>query len=307
MPTTLRMLAALFILNLSSTLSAANCGQMGVALQVLGSGGPVADDDRASSGYLIWQDGRARILVEAGGGIFLRYGQARAQIEDLDLIALTHFHTDHAADLPALLKSGFFSSREAALHISGPSGNTIMPSIQEYLSALFSAEHGAFRYLSGFLDGSDGLFALHPIEIDADKRKPFLLYKDKDLKVYAVGVHHGPIPSLGYLFEIDGKRIAISGDQNLADNAFVTLAKHADVMLMPMAIPNDAGSVARNLHATPDNIGKAALQAAPQRLILSHLMQRSLRNLDDNLDAIRQYYQGKMIVAQDMACYELSD
>jgi len=32
----------------------------GVAVQVLGSGGPIADDARASSGYLVWVDGRAR-------------------------------------------------------------------------------------------------------------------------------------------------------------------------------------------------------------------------------------------------------
>ena len=44
----------------------------GPVLQVLGSGGSIADDDRASAGYLVWLDGRARFLVDTGGGTFGR-------------------------------------------------------------------------------------------------------------------------------------------------------------------------------------------------------------------------------------------
>ena len=65
---------------------------------------------RAASGYLIWYDGRARVLIDVGGGVFVRFGQSGAHIQDLELLALTHFHTDHATDLPALLKGGYFSS-----------------------------------------------------------------------------------------------------------------------------------------------------------------------------------------------------
>jgi len=78
---------------------------------VLGSGSPIADDARSGSGYLVWREGRALVLIDAGGGIFLRFGQSGARLEDLELIALTHFHTDHAADLPASLKGAHFSAR----------------------------------------------------------------------------------------------------------------------------------------------------------------------------------------------------
>ena len=39
------------------------CGPKGVALQVLGSGGPELQDKRASSSYLIWRAGVPRLLV----------------------------------------------------------------------------------------------------------------------------------------------------------------------------------------------------------------------------------------------------
>ena len=46
--------------------AAQSCAAHGVALQVLGSGGPELQDQRASSSYLVWDDGRARVLVMLG-------------------------------------------------------------------------------------------------------------------------------------------------------------------------------------------------------------------------------------------------
>jgi hypothetical protein len=40
------------------------CGAQGVAVQVLGSGGPELQDKRAMSSYLLWENGQARVLIE---------------------------------------------------------------------------------------------------------------------------------------------------------------------------------------------------------------------------------------------------
>jgi len=73
---------------------AQSCSSQGVAVQALGSGGPELQDKRASSSYLIWQDGRARVLVDAGGGSALRFGESGAQMSQLDLILFSHFHEE---------------------------------------------------------------------------------------------------------------------------------------------------------------------------------------------------------------------
>ena len=75
---------ALFFLASCSSTEAECPPSDGIALQVLGSGGPIADDGRASSGYLVWVDGTARVLIDAGGGTFLRFAEAGARFEDLD-------------------------------------------------------------------------------------------------------------------------------------------------------------------------------------------------------------------------------
>ena len=134
----------------------ASCGESGVALQVLGSGGPIADDGRASTGYLVWIDGKSRYLIDTGGGVFLRFAEAGGSFSDLDFIGISHFHADHSADLPALLKSGNFAKRERDLPISGPAGGGPFPGLHDYLNSLLSSENGAYGYLSGYLDGSGG-------------------------------------------------------------------------------------------------------------------------------------------------------
>ena len=299
------VIAVALLLSSLNPAIAADCGRNGVAVQVLGSGGPIADSARASSGYLVWIDGHARVLIDAGGGVFLRYGESGAQMEDLDLVAITHLHTDHVADLPALLKGATFSDRQRTLPVSGPSGNKQFPAIGQFLNTEFGAKAGAYRYLSGLLDGRGDSFKLRPIEIKVAAAQPTTVFKSAELRVQAIGVPHGPVPALGYRVEAGGHSIVFSGDQNGSNPAFWALAQDADLLVMAHAVPEVADAVALNLHAKPSTIGKGAAEAKVRRLVLSHLMARSLKTLDDNLALIRKYYAGPIDVAADLDCYSL--
>jgi ribonuclease BN (tRNA processing enzyme) len=284
----------------------ADCGADGVAVQILGSGGPVASDRRASAGNLVWSNGRARVLVDSGGGVFLRFGESGAKLEDLSLIAITHLHADHVADLPALVKSGFFSDRESPLVVSGPGAGGDYPSIAQFLRAEFDPKHGAFRYLSGALDGSDGLFKLAPRVVAPSAATPVEVFASPDLRVVAVGVRHGPVPALAYRVDVGKARIVFSGDQDGSVAAFWTMARDADLLVMNHAVPEDADRVARNLHALPSTIGAGAAAAHVRRVVLSHLMARSVDALDRSLAIMRERYDGPIEVARDLACYRLS-
>ncbi len=68
-PTALAVLfaATSIAANSPATVPPPTCGTNDVAVQVLGSGGPEMKG-RASSGYLIWQQGKARVLIDTGGG-----------------------------------------------------------------------------------------------------------------------------------------------------------------------------------------------------------------------------------------------
>jgi ribonuclease BN (tRNA processing enzyme) len=252
------------LLGYATSSTAASVCKGDVALQVLGSGGQVPEAHRASSGYLVWIDGRSRVLVDAGGGVFLRFGDAHARIEDLSLIALTHFHADHVADFPALIKAGFFSERSAPLPVSGPSADQEFPGLKKFLSTEFANPGGAFAYLAGALDGSEGLFKLEPTEVDIHSDSPQVVLDLHGLTVMAAPVTHGPVPALGYLVRTSTHTIAFSGDQNGENPAFWKMVESADILVMHMAVPEDADPVAGRLHARPSVIGAKAEAAARQ-------------------------------------------
>ena len=162
-------LIIVLLLLMASVPSAASqtCGSQGIAVQVLGSGGPELQDKRASSSYLVWVDGQAKALIDAGGGSALRFGESGAQMSQLDVILFSHFHVDHSADFSALIKSSWFEDRSRPLPIYGPSGNDFMPSTTEFVSDFFGGKRGVYRYLSELLDpGEDGSYKMQPHNVE---------------------------------------------------------------------------------------------------------------------------------------------
>ncbi len=278
----------------------------GVALQVLGSGGPIADDDRASTGYIVWVDGRSRVLVDAGGGTFLRFGEAGASFVDLDFVGLSHFHTDHSADFPALLKSGNFSGREAPLPLAGPGPGGPFPGLGRWLDSMLAAGTGAYGYLSGYLDGSGKLVKLVPREVDRDAQDPVRVLEG-DLRIDALPVPHGIVPALGFRVTAGDVSIVFASDQNGSSDAFTDFARDASLLVMHLPVPESATGTALQLHARPSRVASIAAEAGVGTLVLSHFMARSLRDLDGNVDVVRAGYDGSVVVASDLDCVVVTD
>jgi len=293
---------------------AQTCNDTGVAVQVLGSGGPELQTKRASSSYLVWIDGKARVLVDAGGGSALRFGESGAQMADLDAILFTHLHADHTADLPALIKSSWFEDRKRPLPIYGPGGNRLMPSTVTFVRALFDGTRGAYRYLGEFISPLDkSSFKLEPRDvrepppkIGAPRRKePMILpvFNNERVRVQAVTVVHGQLPALAFRIDAGDKSMVFSGDTNGDGAGLPTLAAGADLFVAHNAVPEGATGVERALHMPPSVIGGIAQSAKTKHIVLSHLMLRTLGKEEETLTAIRKTYTGTVSFAEDLACF----
>lgn len=248
------------------------------------------------------------MLVDAGGGAFVRFGEAGADFNELDNIAISHFHTDHSADLVTLLKSGYFSGRARPLGISGPGAGGPFPALDSYLASTIGSG-GAYAYLSGYLDGSGGLARLVPVTLDATSREtlPVSGNARDEIQITAHGVPHGVVPSIAYRVRIGTKEIVFASDQNGDDPEFARFARNADILVMHMAVPENADAASRLLHAPPSRIGQIAAAARADRLVLSHFMARSLRDLDTNIGLVRSFFVGEIVIAEDLICIRVAE
>ena len=156
---------------------------------VLGSGGPIATTEgRASAGYLVFTDGKPRILMDVGGGTYQRLAQSGTNIKDLDIVLLSHLHADHTGDLTSVVKTIYFHNnlarsqaaingvtlpgRTSPVRIYGPTSSSlpsntpgvayptpagpvlVYPSTADYVHDHYSIHKGGVeRYLKAFVAG----------------------------------------------------------------------------------------------------------------------------------------------------------
>jgi len=285
---------------LTSNIVWASCAEHNVRLQVLGSGGPEIDDQRASSSYLVWANNKAVALIDMGGGSSLNYELSGAKFNDLDVVLFSHFHVDHSADFPALIKGSYFSSRSRPLPIYGPEGNHFMPSTVNFIEKLFATE-GSFAYLSNYLIPNDDkhywLNSQTVVTIQ-DTIQSFQI--NNLLTISSIPVHHGPIPALAWRVDVDDCSITFSGDMNNDFHSLEKLAKDTDILVAHNAVPEQATGTARKLHMPPSEIGLIANNARINKLVLSHRMTRTLGTESETEHYIRNSYKGELVFANDL-------
>jgi ribonuclease BN (tRNA processing enzyme) len=301
-------LLGLLSVSLDTSVASAQSCSGPFAVQILGSGGPRINPFRASSSYLLWLDGKARILVDMGGGAQLRFGQSQAKIEDLWMVGISHLHPDHVSDLPAFLWLSH-EVRKQSLKIFGPSGNDAAPDFDAFLKRLFDEKTGAFPVLGSALGGSYGGGGVRPdigtvvaggvrldIQVIDVKADSTTVFQRESTTVTARGIPHGNMPTLAYRVQSGNVSIVLSSDQTGTDPKFVEFAKGANVLIMHLAV---APGAKNPLHATPAVVGRIAQEAGVGQLIVSHF---GLFDINEAIADLRKFYSGSLIVGADMQC-----
>lgn len=295
------LLVLLLTLCWTGSLQASACSAHTLAIEVLGSGGPELNDGRASSSYLLWQGGKARLLIDAGAGSALRFEQACARLEDLQAILFSHFHSDHSADFPSFAKAMYFSSRRTPLPVYGPTANVRFPDTEQFLQRLIGPQ-GAYAYLQDFLasEQSQG-FYFQPHSLGKNSGE----FQVGDITLQALALDHGPVPARAWKIATGNKTVLLTGD--FSEPAPLLEVGKLDLLIAHHAIPEQAGRIAQQLHATPGEIGLLAEHLEASKLVLSHRMGRTFGRELQSLAAIRKHYLGHTVFAEDGACFALID
>lgn len=217
-------------------------------LTVIGSGTLVPSGERSSPCHLIDADG-ALLLLDAGPGAvhgLARHGKPWWKVSHL---VLTHFHTDHFADLPHLLfalKWASPSARTRPLHVIGP------PGLHGRVEALRAA-HGEFITHPGF----DVVYT----EVARDGT-----WEDAAVTLrFAPSRHTGH--SVAVRAELEGRAAGYTGDTG-PELALGRFLRGCALLVSECALADPASATN---HLSPASVAELARAANPADLVLTHM------------------------------------
>lgn len=188
--------------------------------------------------------GDTDVLVDAGRGCVPQLARAGFEPGDLELVVLTHWHPDHVAGLPRLLRQA------SRLRVVGPPP-----------PAWAALKTAAFRRVLSRLD---------VVEVGEE-----LVHAGLALRSFATD--HGT-PSLGWRFSSDDGRVVLVPGDSRPTETLVTEATGVDLLVFEATFLDEHRDRAEaSRHATAWEAGSLARAAECGTLALTHLSARYSR------------------------------
>ena len=280
---------------------------------LLGTASPQPRPDRFGPSTLV-EAGDQKLLFDAGRGVPIRLRQIGVPIGRIDVLFITHYHSDHVSGIPDVWLTGWlpppYARRTAPFHVIGPVGAKDLMSNLERAYALDVKIRLEDEKLP-----PEGI-ATTVEEFDKDG----VVYEKNGVKVTAFAVEHGAAikPAVGYRVEYKGRSVTLSGDTRYDENV-VKNATGTDLLIHEVgaALPELlAASVPMQRiiahHTTPREAGQVFSRAKPKMAAYAHIVLLSSEKiaeptLDDVVAETRQTYSGPLVVGEDLMSFEIGD
>ena len=272
---------------------------------MLGTGTPNADPDRSGPAVAIVAGGHA-YLVDAGAGMVrraaaaARNGVAALTPASLDIVFVTHLHSDHTIGLPDLMLTPWVLTRTTPLRVFGP------PGIVEMMGHLRQAYDADIRNrIDGLEPANETGYRTVPRVV-----RPGIVYRDTSVTVRAYAVPHGDWKAaFAYRFETRDRTIVVSGDMRPNDT-IVDACNGCDVLVHEVY---SADALTRRepewqryhtrAHTSTQELAALATRARPKLLVLYHQLYWGVTD-DDLVKEIRAAgYTGAVVSGRDLATY----
>jgi len=290
-------------------------GKLHVVL--VGTGGPFPNTERVSVATAVIAGGEF-IMVDTGPGTVRNALLQQLPMGSLSAVFLTHFHSDHIADLgEANMYSWVQGNRKTRLEVFGPPG--VEKVVEGY--ALAYAQDSLYRTAHHGEDVAppQGAAPIAKTINIQNSGQAELVFDRNGLKAWAFMVDHFPAkPAIGFRLEYKGKKVVITGDTKQTG----TLAGHADKadlficealdaktihLAARVAAEVDQSSLSKiftditDYHLTPVQAAEIAQKAGVKKLVFYHvvppptnfiLKRRYLKGVDD-------VYSGDVEIGED--------
>lgn len=273
-------------------------------LALLGSkGGPALRPGGPWPSSSLLEIGGRNIVVDCGLGVTRGLADAGISLKALDLVFITHLHSDHLLELGPLIHTAWTAGLATPLTVFGP------PGTGHYWRRFCQAMEFDIEIRIADEGRPDILDMVSIVEFGEGR-----VMEERGLKVSALRVDHPPVTDCFALrFEYAGRSVVFS-----ADTAFflplADFAKGADILVHEAMLEEGierlvarTGNGARlrehllASHSFAREAGRIATEAGVGRLVLNHLIPADDPEIGeaDWIAAVRKTWAGDLTIARD--------
>ena len=278
--------------------------QSNTTVVVLGTGTPSADPERSGPSVAVVVNDHA-YLVDCGPGVVRRAAAAEKngfealKPTQLNIVFMTHLHSDHTLGFPDLIFSPWVLGRKEPVQAYGPRG---LRSMTRHIEKAWGEDIRIRRNGLEQANATGYKVVVHEIS-------PGLVYRDENVLVTAFPVKHGTWKyAFGYRLETKDRRIVISGDTAPSEEV-VKMCDGCDLLLHEVYNPHGDELKEAHwkeyfglFHTSPAELADVARKAHPKVLVVYHQVLERLPE-SDLIDQFRHEYSGDFVFAKDLGVY----
>jgi len=293
-------------------LPAAEAPVDGIRVFVCGSAAPLPTEGRAQACLAVLTPSHY-FIVDAGPGSANTISLGALPGERLDGLLLTHFHSDHIAEIPTVNLISWAAGRQGPLKLYGPPG---VQQIADGFNTAFALDNGyrTAHHGADFMPIEFG--KLEAIERPVESRLEF-----GDLTITSFKVDHAPIePAVGYRFDYKGRSVVITGDTIVTDRlrAVVDDADllFSDALSLPIVKTVEGAAAAsgqmrvakilfdiQDYHASVADVAELARTTGVDMTALYHLVPGPRNALMENI--FKREFADNMVLTRDRMWFTL--
>lgn len=244
-------------------------------LTLLGTkGGPAIRPGGPNPTSMLLEMSGRRIVIDCGLGVSRGLVETGMSLKELDLIFITHLHSDHVLELGPLIHTAWTTGLDHVVTVYGPEGTRAV-----WAGFLASLAYDIETRIAD--EGRPNLAGL----VEIVEYGPGEIFREADLVVEALRVDHPPVTDC-FALKISGsdKTLVFSADTApfppLAD-----FARGADILVHEAMLPEGLDSIVRRTgngtrlrehlvasHSFAADAAQIAMQAGVGMLVLNHLI-----------------------------------
>ena len=244
------------------------------------------------------------IVLDAGVGVIRGICDQGVRLIDIDVILISHLHSDHYAELGPLIHTAWTTGLTRPLTVYGPK---VLADYWHHFQQAMMADTALRVEDEGRVDLAT---LITIVEIEEGE-----VFTQKGVTVTALRNHHPPIKhSYAFRFDTAEKRLVVSGDTTFIPE-MIPFAQNADVLVHESMLtegveaivnrnPNGDDRLRQHIlrsHTTAQDAGRIATEAGVKRLALTHLVPDDLPEFThaDWIAATRQTWDGPLDIGID--------